>query len=752
MFNFIKTLSVRSKMFLSYLLIFIVPLSIIGVSSLYWMTENIKTNTEESYQSLMLNVEKAIDEQFKQLDELSIQLSETSWIKTIMFMRGTLIDYDRIDPTSFKDYIQQLQLYKIGNDFIDDIAIYFHDKDVVISSIGKNNFRWFIEDNFNVIDLDIDAWTSMIREYNHTNVRSQVKIDTYGRRRNGLLCIQSLPVSENTNIKATCIYFIGAEKLYRMLDPLFIAGGTSAIILDENENIVLARNISDELLISILNKSFEAEHGVKSEEVKFENDISYVFYNRSTYNDWTYIISTPKSVIMKGVESIKLIFILLVIISSVVGILGSYALASRNYRPLLNIIELIRNNAGNANSFYYDNEYLWLENSIHSILREEELLNKRLEEQKPIVVNSYLKKLLDEDFEVDNEFLKLLQFLDIHLPYKNLVCGVVTGACATKTCIDKLISSVLNCCKSKIYLVDDDVYTIIFNYHSEKELYYLINTLKEELSCSVENIAVGIGRPYNHIQHISKSYREASTAVRYRLIKDSTNIILFDEIKQVNHCYYLPIDEELQFANFIKAGDYDSAMELFREMLNKNLEQEFLSVNSIQFFFINIQFTMLKIVEQLGFDTVIKIDPNTVLNYNKVDDMKIDIEEICSHICDVVNKNKKSNNIGLKEDIRNYIHKYYTDEQLSLSSVADEFDISPSYLSRFFKEQFGCNFLDYITKMRIDAAKEKLLLCDMEIQIISREVGYNNDGTFRRLFKKHEGISPSEYRNGLLSR
>lgn len=749
--GFAKKVSVRSKMFLSYMLIFILPLLIIGISSLYWMVNNIKETTEEAYNNLMLNVENAIEDQFEQLDDLALQLSETSWIKTIMFMRGATIDNERIVPTDIIDYIQQLQLYKVGNSFTDDIAIYFHDKDMVISSLGKTNFRWFIEDNFNVEGLDFKQWESLVNRYNHAYIGPRATMHTYGRKRDGLIYIQSLPIAEKDNIKATCMYFIKIEDLYKMLDPLFIDEGTSVVILDENDDVVLMRDADDSILKSILDNSFTPEYRVNTRELKVGNETEYVFYNRSAYNGWTYIVSTPKSVIMKGVERVKFIFIVLIFLSCVVGISGSYVLASRNYRPLLNIMELIRRSADDMDSFDYNNEYLWLENSIHLILQEEEILNQRLEEQKPIVRNSYLKKLLDREFKVDDEFLKLLEFLDVSFSYGNAVCGVVTGAGAHKICRDKFISGEIDDCKANIYLIDDDgVCVILFNYQREQDLHYMLGVLEKELSCSVENTVIGIGLSYGEIQKISQSYKEARMAVRYRLIKENRNIILFDDIKQINHCYYYPIDEELQFSNSIRTGDYDGAMKLFREMLNINLEQKSISLNSIQFFFINVKLTVLKIVEQLDLNDAIKIDPNTILSYNRVDDMEIDIEEICSHVCDVVNKNKKSNNLDLRDEIRDYIDRHYTNEQLSLSSVADQFQISSSYLSRFFKEQFGCNFSDYITKMRIDAAKEKLSQSGKEIKMISREVGYNNDGTFRRLFKKQEGVSPSEYRSGLL--
>lgn len=100
----------------------------------------------------------------------------------------------------------------------------------------------------------------------------------------------------------------------------------------------------------------------------------------------------------------------------------------------------------------------------------------------------------------------------------------------------------------------------------------------------------------------------------------------------------------------------------------------------------------------------------------------------------------------LLQDIRDYISCHYSNPELSLEFLADKFGISAKYISQLFKEEFGENFLDYLSQLRITEAKKRLLEQPDTIQEIGEHVGYLNAATFRRVFRKVEGISPVDFR------
>ncbi len=85
-------------------------------------------------------------------------------------------------------------------------------------------------------------------------------------------------------------------------------------------------------------------------------------------------------------------------------------------------------------------------------------------------------------------------------------------------------------------------------------------------------------------------------------------------------------------------------------------------------------------------------------------------------------------------------------KDISLDEVSREMDVSPYYFSKLFKEETGENFIEYLTAIRIAKAKELLENTDRSMKEICVEVGYQDPNYFSRIFKKNEGLTPTEYK------
>ena len=105
-------------------------------------------------------------------------------------------------------------------------------------------------------------------------------------------------------------------------------------------------------------------------------------------------------------------------------------------------------------------------------------------------------------------------------------------------------------------------------------------------------------------------------------------------------------------------------------------------------------------------------------------------------------KNKKTDNIVVDKLIQ-FINDNFS-KNISLQDAAESVFFNPAYCSRFFKEQTGENFSNYLLKVRMEHAV-KLLKENKKINDISKECGYQSPGYFTRVFKDYYNCTPSEY-------
>ena len=99
-----------------------------------------------------------------------------------------------------------------------------------------------------------------------------------------------------------------------------------------------------------------------------------------------------------------------------------------------------------------------------------------------------------------------------------------------------------------------------------------------------------------------------------------------------------------------------------------------------------------------------------------------------------------------KDVIKDYIDKNYK-KDISAKDVAGILGYSDVYFSKVFKQLFDDNFINYLTKIRIDRAKVLLKDISFNIKEVGKSVGYADSNYFTKVFKRSIGMSPSEYRN-----
>ena len=99
--------------------------------------------------------------------------------------------------------------------------------------------------------------------------------------------------------------------------------------------------------------------------------------------------------------------------------------------------------------------------------------------------------------------------------------------------------------------------------------------------------------------------------------------------------------------------------------------------------------------------------------------------------------------------ITRYLQEHLA-EEVSLSVLAERFHLNPQYISQLFKNEIGVGFLAYLTNIRMEKAKKLLLSTPLSVAEVAERSGYGDYRVFTKVFKKSEGVTPSQYRRDFL--
>lgn len=114
---------------------------------------------------------------------------------------------------------------------------------------------------------------------------------------------------------------------------------------------------------------------------------------------------------------------------------------------------------------------------------------------------------------------------------------------------------------------------------------------------------------------------------------------------------------------------------------------------------------------------------------------------------EILGGKQEENNTGnlIADNAVRYINEHYGDD-ITLNELACLSGVSPQYFDRVLRERLNMRPMEYIARVKISKAKSMLLDCDMSVTQLSKILGYTSPTYFGIVFKKYEGISPSEFR------
>lgn len=120
-------------------------------------------------------------------------------------------------------------------------------------------------------------------------------------------------------------------------------------------------------------------------------------------------------------------------------------------------------------------------------------------------------------------------------------------------------------------------------------------------------------------------------------------------------------------------------------------------------------------------------------------------QEKMVNICRAIRDQKEDQSNSAVKKAMLYIQENYS-KDISLDDVSGQVNISPYYFSKIFKEETGENFIEYLTRVRIEKAKALLVDANVSVKEAGIQSGYSDPNYFSRIFKKQMDMTPSEYK------
>lgn len=286
-----------------------------------------------------------------------------------------------------------------------------------------------------------------------------------------------------------------------------------------------------------------------------------------------------------------------------------------------------------------------------------------------------------------------------------------------------------------------------------------LEKVRENLS-GYENIRFfgGIGEPVNRLRELPQSFETASHAFAHRYLVEDSRIVDSAELSIEG---YLPKDQlDVKMVNpkqidrgkireFLKMGDREETV-YFVEEFFKDLGTNVMYSNIFrQYITLDVYFCVVDFLENLQIprDEVEPVDVNSGTMLNEESAMQY-IITLLNRALELRDKTASNRYGDIVDEIMHYIEQNYSDEDLSLNLLASHVNFSPNHLSMIFAQQTGQTFIKYLTEYRMNKAKELLRCTGKRSSEISQEVGYKDSHYFSYVFKKTQGMTPTQYRGG----
>ncbi|WP_062109235.1 helix-turn-helix domain-containing protein [Bacillus niameyensis] len=750
----IKRIKVRPRLFykyfLSYLLVFMIPYLTISIIFFQIAVGNLEKQIIRANINQIEQIRDITDSRLIELNNLATRIS----------FDYRLTPYRLTQPYLDGQAIEELIRYKANSSFIDELFLHFQgNQELIYSTKGTSNFYTFINSNYKLDEENINKLKTGMQTKADPIIQTIDSASDNDKNHHLLAYTYPLPINSVSSY-GSVTFLIKEATLSKLIQNALGDFEGNTFILNGQNDLLAVEGNGEMLDLDFVKNVSLTESGIISKEL---NNKNYSFsIVRSIISDWTFVTVLPTEQFYGKMTSLKNSIFIILLVIALIGIAVVCYSSFKHYKPIGHLAQFLRNKDRSETSNGKKSEIDLIRNRIESMYESSERLKKEIIAHKPFVKAQFLSSLL----KGENSHQKLDQALvnELKIPFDGCAFFVVAvsykGKIKTQDTIRQweLIVEMLEeisfqeCNGYGVELTHDYTIAVIVMLknglkRTTKDNHYLfINELTNRLrnNCSVMP-SVGIGKMYDGVQKINRSFIEAISSIENNLLNNSQNPVFFEEISEEHgKMVWFSEERKLKLIQSLKQGDYIVAKETLAEIFStlvKTSKSNYL-LKCTCYDIIN---SILKTSSELEIDLEAD-DIKSLSEFQSLEGLERSAVTIIKKVCTAVENKKESRNYRLRDNIMDYIQKQFKQHHLSLESVAEYFQISSSYLSRFIREQTGTTFTQFVWELRIKKFKDQLTNTTRPIKDIVKDVGYLDVSSFTRKFRKSEGLTPTEFR------
>lgn len=272
---------------------------------------------------------------------------------------------------------------------------------------------------------------------------------------------------------------------------------------------------------------------------------------------------------------------------------------------------------------------------------------------------------------------------------------------------------------------------------------------------------VAAGEPVERLSQIQKSYYSASRAFSQRYLYDE-NILYYDEMASMekknvtedDSTYLQKVDVNALnpaiLQKFLSNGLLEATENFVKDYFYAIGQEPLESLVFRNYVTLNVRFSVMSFLKEIGCDTrtLEQEDTEDVLSESSksLENAIAYAEKIISQAIALRDQNSGNKNRSILKTAVDFIDSHYMEEDMSLNKAANAANVSANHFSALFSQNMGQTFIEYLTNLRMNKAKEYLRCTSMRSSEIAGEIGYKDAHYFSYLFKKTQGMTPSDYR------